>query len=180
MLLSATKSQLLIVDMQERLLPAMCDAEGAVAGCARLLRASSVLEVPTLASQQYPRGLGQTVPDIAGLVPDGATMDKVHFACSGDDAMMHRFTAADRPQVVIGGVEAHVCVLQTALDLKERGFTPFVVLDAVSSRRPESVDLARDRLQSAGVDVVNSEMVLFEWLGQAGTSAFKELSALVK
>ncbi|HZD27056.1 MAG TPA: hydrolase [Alphaproteobacteria bacterium] len=180
MLLDATRAQLLIVDVQERLLPAMHDPETVTAGCARLLRAAAVLEVPVLVSEQYPKGLGPTVPEVAELIPSGAVMDKVHFSCTGDAAIMDRLKRNDRSQVVIAGIEAHVCVLQTALTLQQRGFEPFVVMDAVSSRRPESVALAQTRLAEGGVDLVNGEMVLFEWLGQAGTPAFKSLSPLLK
>lgn len=180
MLLQADRSQLLVVDMQERLLPAMCEPAAAQGACERLLRAAAVLNLPVIASQQYPRGLGQTVPAIAELVPEGGSMDKVHFACSGDPEIMARLTANDRPQVVICGIEAHVCVLQTAVSLQQRGYEPAVVMDAVSSRRPESVALAEARLLANDVEVINSEMAIFEWMGQAGTPAFKELSALIK
>ena len=180
MLIDRTTTQLLVIDMQERLVPAMADPAGAVAGCGKLMRGAGLLEVPVLVSEQYPRGLGSTVPELAALAPQGAIQDKVHFSCAADEGLLARLKKSGRTQVVIGGVEAHVCVLQTAISLKSQGFEPFVVLDAVSSRLPSSVDLARSRLQAEGVAVVNAEMVLFEWMGQAGTPEFKALSPLVR
>ncbi|MDP6343123.1 MAG: isochorismatase family protein [Alphaproteobacteria bacterium] len=180
MLLDVAKCQLLIVDVQERLLPAMYRPEGVLAGCQLLLRAAAAMAVPIIVSRQYPRGLGATVPELAEWVPDGVEMDKVHFSCTGDDALMVKLAGNGRPQVVIGGIEAHICVMQTALDLAARDYQPCVVMDAVSSRRPESVELAQRRLSANGIEQVSAEMVLFEWLGQAGTPEFKELSVLVK
>lgn len=180
MLIDKSAAQVLIIDMQERLLPAMADAAGAVAGCSKLLRGAAQVDVPMLLSEQYPRGLGATVPELAALAPEGAIMDKVHFSCASDAAIMDRIDANWRNQVVIGGVEAHVCVLQTAISLKERGFTPFVVMDAVSSRLPSSVELAAGRLRAEGIALVNAEMVLFEWMAQAGTPEFKALSPMLR
>jgi len=181
MLLDAGRSQLLLVDVQERLMPAMHEAERVVEGCGRLVEAACTLGVPATVSEQYPRGLGATVPQLAErLGPEVPRFAKTHFSCAGDAAILGRLAAAGRPQVVLAGVEAHVCVLQTALQLKAMGFQPAVVWDAVASRTPESRELARERLGRAGVDLVNGEMVLFEWLQRAGTPAFKALSGLLK
>lgn len=180
MLIDKAATQVLIIDMQERLLPAMADAAGAVAGCVKLMRGADALGVPVVMSEQYPRGLGPTVPELAALAPEGAILDKVHFSCAADPAIMSRLQEAGRKQVVIGGVEAHVCVLQTAISLKAAGFEPFVVVDAVSSRLPSSIDLAQNRLSAEDVTLVNAEMVLFEWMQQAGTPEFKALSPLVR
>jgi nicotinamidase-related amidase len=180
MLVDRARAQLLIVDVQERLLPAMTAPDAVVAGCTRLMKAAGIMGLPLTVSEQYPKGLGPTVDAVRAELDDGAVMDKVHFACTADPAIMTRIAGAGRQQVVIAGIEAHVCVLQTAIGLKERGFAPFVVLDASSSRRPESVATARDRLLANGVEVVTGEMVLFECMHQAGTPEFKELSQLVK
>jgi len=180
MLLDRTRSQLLIVDVQERLLPAMDDPAAVETGCSRLLQAARELALPLLVSEQYPKGLGPTVPGLRALVDDDAVMAKTEFSCAGNPAIMDRIAAADRQQVVIAGIEAHVCVLQTAVTLRERGFEPVVVMDASSSRRPESRQAAAERLGTNGVEMVTGEMVLFEWLRQAGTPEFKALSALIK
>ncbi|MBM3492247.1 MAG: isochorismatase family protein [Alphaproteobacteria bacterium] len=180
MLLEADRSQLLIVDEQERLMAAMQGAEAALAASLRLIAAARRLGMPITASEQYPKGLGPTVAAVAATLPNDARLAKLHFAVTADAGLMGRLAGFARPQVVIAGVEAHVCVLQTAIALKRRGYQPAVVWDAVASRAAESKELARDRLLANGVELVNSEMVVFEWLGAAGTPEFKDLSALVR
>jgi nicotinamidase-related amidase len=183
MLLARDKSQLLIIDVQEKLLPAMSDQRVAER-CVRLVRAARTLEIPITISEQYPQGIGPTVAPIReALGYAGSVMEKVEFSCMKNGPLrerLHELRRQGRPQVVIGGIEAHVCVAQTAIDLEEQGFEAFVVADAVSSRSKASRRLALARLLKSGADVVDSEMVLFEWLGKAGTPEFKALLALVK
>ena len=180
MLLEADRSQLLLVDEQEKLMAAMHRAEETAANSLRLLTAARRLQVPITASEQYPRGLGPTVAAVAAALPNDARLAKLHFAVTSDGPLMARLAGFGRPQVVLVGVEAHVCVLQTAIALKQRSYQPAVVWDAVTSRTAEAKELARDRLLANGVEVVNAEMVLFEWLGAAGTPEFKDLSPLVR
>lgn len=184
MLLDRDKSQLLIVDTQEKLLSVVSDPERVVERCVRLVRAARALDVPVTFSEQYPRGLGPTVEPLReALGGVGAVVEKIEFSCVKNEPLrerLHELRRQGRPQVVIGGIEAHVCVAQTAIDLEGQGFEAFVVADAVSSRNKASRRLALTRLLKAGVDVVDSEMVLFEWLGKAGTPEFKELHTLVK
>ncbi|MGC2411041.1 MAG: hydrolase [Methyloceanibacter sp.] len=184
MLLTRDKSQLLIIDVQEKLLSAVSDQERVVERCVRLVRAARTLGVPITLSEQYPHGLGPTVEPIReALGYAGSVVEKVEFSCLKSDPLrerLHELRRQGRPQVVIGGIEAHVCVAQTAIDLEKQGFEAFVAADAVASRTKSSRRLALARLLKAGADVVDSEMVLFEWLGKAGTSEFKELQALVK
>ena len=184
MLITRDKSQLLIVDVQDKLLPAMAEPERVVERCVRLVRAARTLGVPITYSEQYPQGLGQTVEPLRSALEDtGAVVGKVEFSCLKSDALrerLHDLRREGRPQVVIGGIEAHVCVAQSAIDLEEQGFEAFVVADAVASRAKTSRRLALARLLNSRVEVVDSEMVLFEWLGKAGTPEFKALQALVK
>ena len=184
MLLSRDKSQLLIIDVQEKLLPAMADPERVVERCVRLVRAARALEIPITVSEQYPGGIGPTgAPLRDALGNSGAIIEKIEFSCLKNDVLrdyLHDLRRKGRPQVVIGGIEAHVCVTQTAIDLEDQGFEAFVVADATSSRAKSSRRLALARMQRSGVDVVDSEMVVFEWLGKAGTPEFKELLSLVK
>jgi len=184
MLLNRDKSQLLIVDVQEKLLPAVSGAERVVDRCVRLVRAARTLGIPITVSEQYPQGLGPTVAPLReALGYAGAVLEKVEFSCLKAEPLrerLHELRRQGRPQMVIGGIEAHVCVMQTAIDLEEQGFESFVVADAVSSRDKGSRRLALARLLKTGADVVDSEMVLFEWLGKAGTPEFKVLQALVK
>jgi nicotinamidase-related amidase len=184
MLLSRDKSQLLIIDVQEKLLPAMSNPERVVERCVRLVRAARALDIPITVSEQYPQGIGPTVGPLREALGNSATViEKVEFSCLKNEALrdhLHELRRRGRPQVVMGGIEAHVCVNQTAIDLEEQGFEAFVVVDATSSRARSSRRLALARMQRSGVDVVDSEMAVFEWLGQAGTPEFKELLALVK
>ena len=184
MLLNRDKSQLLIVDAQEKLLEAISGKDRVIDRCVRLVRGARMLQVPITVSEQYPQGLGPTADSIRdALANSGFVVDKVEFSCLKNEALrerLHELRRQGRPQVVIGGIETHVCVLQTAIDLEEQGFEAFVVADAVGSRSKVSRKLALTRLLKAGADVVDSEMVLFEWLERAGSREFKELQALVK
>jgi nicotinamidase-related amidase len=184
MLLARDKSQLLIVDVQDKLLSAISGKDRVVDRCVRLVRAARMLGVPITLSEQYPQGLGPTVDSIRdAFANDEFVVDKVEFSCVKNEPLrerLHELRRQGRSQVVIGGIEAHVCVAQTAIDLVSQGFEAFVVADAVGSRAKESRKLALTRLLKASVDVVDSEMVLFEWMERAGTPEFKELQALIK
>ncbi len=184
MLLDRDKSQLLIIDVQDKLLGAIAGKDRVVDRCIRLVRAARALEVPITVSEQYPQGLGPTVDPIRDALANAAFVaDKVEFSCLKNDLLrerLHRLRREGRPQVVVAGIETHVCVLQTAIDLEDQGFEAFIVADAVGSRAKSSRKLALTRLGKGGADVVDSEMVMFEWLERAGTPAFKELQALIK
>lgn len=180
MLLRLEKSCLLIVDVQSRLLPAMTDPSSVVDNSRVLMQSAARLEVPILVSEQYPRGIGHTVPELADLLPAGGVIEKLHFSCMGEAGFATRFKDLGKPQVVVAGIEAHVCVLQTADDLLSSGHDVFVVRDATSSRTTANHQAAMERLAAVGAHIVTTEMVLFEWLMKAGTPEFKELSALIK
>ncbi|HEX6828985.1 MAG TPA: hydrolase [Burkholderiales bacterium] len=180
MLIRRNDSTLFVVDEQARLAPAISGREQALANTAVLIRAANRLGVPVLASEQYPKGLGPTVPEIAELLPQEAVMEKVHFCAAAEETVITRIAGLGRSQVVVAGMEAHVCVLQTALGLKERGYQVYVVADATASRRPQSHALAMDRLRLAGIPAVSTEMVVFEWLARDGTPEFREVLALIK
>lgn len=178
------RGQLLLVDLQERLVPAIAGQEGVAAAAERLARYAVRLGVPVTISEQYPKGLGQTLGAIrAAAGNEAVTLPKVAFSCLADDALAGRVRGlrdGGCAQVVVAGVEAHVCVLQTALDLVADGFEVFVAADATGSRRVESKTLALTRLASAGATIVDAEMVAFEWLARAGTAEFRDVQALLK
>lgn len=176
MLMKIETSCLLAVDFQERLMPAVHDADRIVANGAWLIQIAQRLNVPVLASEQYPRGLGHPVAAIRELLPAEAFMEKLHFSCAAERDCMRRIDALGRQQIVVIGAEAHVCVLQTALDLHAAGRDVYLVADAVSSRSPRDVELALERMRAEGVRVVSREMVVFEWLHQAGDDRFREIS----
>lgn len=183
MILDRDRSQLIVVDVQERLLPAMHDGERVVERCGLLIQSATELGVPTLFSEQYRKGLGPTVECLDSLRGDAVMMEKMHFSCAADpDMLVHvsELAKEGRRQLVLVGIEAHVCVLQSALGFKQAGFDVYVAMDATTSRRQESVDLARDRLLANRITPVNVEMALFEWLHVSGTPEFKAVSKLVK
>ncbi len=176
MLMRTELSCLLVVDLQERLMPAIHRADEVVANGVWLIRIAQRLNVPILASEQYPRGLGHTVAAIRELLPAEAFMEKTHFSCAAERECMRRIDACGREQLVLIGTEAHVCVLQTALGLRAAGKEVYLVADGVSSRSPRDAELALERMRAEGVRVVSREMVAFEWLHQAGTDRFREIS----
>jgi len=178
-LLSRDESRLLIVDMQEKLLPVINDQEAVLANCLKLIKAAKILEVPATVTEQYPKGLGPTVSAIAERLPHGP--EKIEFSCL--NCLDWNSTAADpegRFKVVVAGIESHVCVLQTVLDLLSQGFRVFVAADAVGSRKPLDREIALQRMASSGAVITTTESVLFEWCERAGTPEFKEISRLVR
>lgn len=182
-LLASEQSILVIVDIQQRLLSAMPDvaAHQMTTNTIRLLASADSLSVPVLLSEQYPKGLGATHPDVIAALPEGARrFEKTAFSCFRAPGFVPVLRALIRPQVVLVGQETHVCVLQTALDLLSAGFQVFVVEDAVCSRSASHKNNALDRMRQAGAIVINYESVIFEWLGDARHPDFKTLSALVK
>jgi nicotinamidase-related amidase len=177
-MLDRTRSVLCLIDLQERLVPAIDGGGEVVANAGRLLAAAEELGVPVLMTEQNPEGLGPTVPELAR--PDGAVpvVAKMEF-----DACRARGVVESLPpghHVVVGGMEAHVCVLQTVLGLLDRSRRVYVAADATGSRRPESKAAALARLERAGAEIVTTEMVLFEWLGTADDPSFKTVIGLVK
>jgi nicotinamidase-related amidase len=181
MLLSADDSVLLVIDVQARLLPAMAHPAPVLSRVALLMRAARRLGVPLLVTEQYPRGIGPTVPELAALATPAETVEKIDFACTAEPTVRDRLgLLAPRRQAVLCGIEAHVCVLQSALGLAAGGWQVAVVADAVGSRRDDDRDAALARLATSGVTIVTAEMVLFEWLGRAGTDAFRDLLKLIR
>jgi nicotinamidase-related amidase len=181
MLMDAGKASLLIIDVQERLLPAMLEPERVVAKTQILLKAAEELALPVTISEQYPKGLGRTVSALQ--TSSARVMEKLAFSCWRDEAIKSHLVTlheSGRPQVIVTGIEAHVCVLQSCVDLAQAGFAVFAVADAMSSRKAESAELAFERLRMNDVQVVNTEMVVFELLDKAGTAAFKSLTGLIK
>ena len=171
------RSTLLAIDFQQRLMPAIDGAAATLANAGRLLEAARRLGVPAVVTEQYPKGLGATVEDlpVAGL----PTLAKMEFDASRA-AGLFELLPQGRPDMVVAGCEAHVCVLQTVLGLLDAGHAVRVVGDAIGSRRAESKATAIERMRAAGAEIVTTEMVVFEWLGTAADPAFRDVSALIK
>ncbi len=181
MFMRAEKSALVVVDVQARLLPAIHDSDRVLCNADILLKAADALSVPVILTEQYAKGLGETVKSVRAALPAGTpVIEKITFASTGEPAFVAALEGLGRRRVVLCGTEAHVCVLQTALGLLGLGYTVHLVADAVSSRSPANHAAAIERLRAAGVSVVTTEMVVFEWLERAGTPVFKTVSALIR
>lgn len=175
MLMNARDSALLVVDVQERLLSHIHDWQRVLENVAWLVRVAQKIGVPVMATEQYPKGIGHTHADIAGLLPAGSVGEKMHFSCVAGRCLTP-LPGHERRQMVVCGIESHVCVLQTVLDLRQHGKEVYVVDDSVGSRNPADKALALERMRAHGVAIVSREMVAFEWLHEAGTPLFKEIS----
>ena len=174
-------SQLVIIDVQEKLAAAMQAEPLAqlVRNCGILLQAAALLEIPRLYTEQYPKGLGPTVEALAPWLDASARIEKTAFSCAEVPAFRSQLTS-DKPQLILAGMEAHICVLQTAIGLQELGHQVIVAEDAVLSRNPEHKRNALLRLHQAGIMVSNTESIVFEWLGRAEGDAFKAISRLIR
>jgi nicotinamidase-related amidase len=170
----AADSALIVIDIQERLAFAMPARDSVVRATGILLEAAARLDIPVLITEQYPKGLGGTVADVALKLPEATT--RIEKTCFSASAAL----ALTRPQVVLAGMEAHVCVLQTALELAAGGLDVFVVADAVCSRTEANYSNALARMQRAGIIVTNTESVIFEWLRDAAHEHFRPLSRLIR
>lgn len=174
-------SKLVIVDMQVNLAIVMpADAMQTVTkNCSILAQAAGLLNVPTVLTEQYPQGLGTTLPEIKQHLQDVRAIAKTAFSACGEPKFNQQLQR-ENPHIILVGMEAHICVLQTALDLIEASKTVFVVEDAILSRTPANKANAIARLQQAGAVITNTESVIFEWLSNANHEAFKTLSKLIR
>ncbi len=173
-------SGLVVIDIQERLLPAIWERERVVLNAARLIQGAAILGLPLLATEQYRKGLGVTVPAIAAAMPGFVPLEKLTFSACGVPGFLRALQEKHLSQAILCGIETHVCVLQTCLDLLDAGLRVVVVSDAISSRTPENHRVGLDRMRAAGAEIASTEMVLFELLERAGTAEFKQVLALVK
>ncbi len=176
------RTVLTVIDMQAKLLPYI-DAHLAVTDAVNLLiRGCGVFDVPLLATEQYPQGIGPTVDEVAStiLAAGGRIREKMPFSCFGDGGFRENLRTQGRSQVVVCGIEAHVCVQQTCLDLNAHGYQVFVCADAIGSRAEIDYHMALQRMRDAGVIVTTVESVLFEMCGECGTTSFKEMIGLIK
>jgi nicotinamidase-related amidase len=180
MLIQRHRSCLILVDFQEKLLPSIEGGAAAVARARILVEAARRLDVPIAATEQYSPGLGRTEASLRALVPPGNIVEKQHFAAGREPVFRRLLAELRRPDFVLAGCETHVCLLQTALSLREDGSRVVVVRDAVGSRRAADRDAALARMERQGVELATSEMVAFEWLERAPSPEFRDLLPLLK
>ena len=179
-MLTPEDTVLVLIDFQEKLFNVMSDKEALKENAVKLVKGALALEVPILCSEQNPDGLGPTIPEIKELIPDVTPVPKLSFSCMGEEKFQEQFEALDGPEVILAGIETHVCVYQTVRDLREEGVEAHVVADAVSSRTPENKAIGLQRMDSFGATITSVEIVLFELMGIAEGDKFMELLKIVK
>lgn len=170
----------LVIDMQERLLPAMEENEMILNNCQILINGLQTLGLPILVTQQYTKGLGETVEPIRSIIQNFNPIEKKDFSCCDEAEFAKELERLNTMNIIICGIESHVCVLQTAIDLKEAGLTPIVVMDCISSRSFANVDLAAERFRFEGIMMTSYESILFELTRSSSAPEFKAISNLVK
>lgn len=175
--LEAAHCALAVIDIQEKLLPPIFEKERLLRNSQLLVRLANILHIPVLVSTQYTRGLGATVPEIASLLPDTKNIDKLTFSCFGHDEFCSAIKKLPRERntLLVCGMEAHICVMQTVLGALNRGYVVHVAADAISSRTELNWKLGLDRIKSAGAVISSTEMMIYELLEASGTPAFKEM-----
>lgn len=180
LLLKRENSILIVIDFQTKLADVMNEKEKTEDKISRLIQIASILKTPVLITQQYTKGLGQTTEKLINVTDNFDPIEKQTFSCFKEPKFMKALKLyPDRRQLVITGIESHVCVLQTVLEGKELGYYPFVVADGVTSRNLSDYKFALNRMNSAKVPVVTYEMIAFEWLTRAGTTEFKEVQKYI-
>ncbi|MFA5367754.1 MAG: hydrolase [Dehalococcoidia bacterium] len=179
-MLNIDKTTLVIIDVQEKLSRVMHEKEKLFDNLQKLIKGMKLLDIPIVVTEQNPSGLGPTVPDIASLLSDVKPVIKFSFSCCGEEGFLREIGKLNRKQILLAGIETHVCVYQTAVDLLAAGYEVHAVVDCVSSRTIENKTLALDKMKSEGAKLTGVEIALFELLRTAKHSKFKEMSQIVK
>ena len=174
-----TTTALLVIDVQERLMPVIQGCEAIFNNVNKLISGATILGITTIVTEQYPKGLGHTCPEIQ--IPENVSIDeKMCFSCMRSDNVLVKLKQNNITDIIICGVESHICVLKTALEAIEQGFTVHIVQDAVSSRILDNKGTAIERMRQSGAFIVSTEMILFMLIDEAGTEEFKAISKLIK
>lgn len=179
-LLDRDRSVVVVIDIQERLFPHVHEHERMLARVDLILSAAALMKIPVVLTEQYPRGLGATIEEIRRSIPGIQPLTKMDFSCVPAPGFAEKLSSLNRDQVLLTGIETHVCVAQTALDLAATGRNVAVIADATSSRRPLDAQVALQRMDRSGLTVTTAEAVVFEWLRTAGTEEFKALQPKLK
>jgi len=180
MRISEDNAVALIIDVQERIFPAIAEYEKLEKKLSQLVQGMKILEIPLFVTEQYVKGLGPTIPSLAALFGDLERIEKSSFSCVDEPRFIMNLASSGKEYVIIAGIESHVCVLQTVIDLIGNGYHPVVAEDCVSSRNPNDKKVAIARMQHEGAIVTTCESILFELLRYSGTEKFKAISRLVK
>ncbi len=178
-LLQKEQTALLVIDVQERLMPVIHEQEKIFANVNKLLRGAEILGLETIITEQYPKGLGNTCKEVE-IGENKTLIEKMCFSCMLSEPVTEQLKLTNKKSLIVCGVESHICVLKTTLDALKQGYEVHVVADAVSSRAAENKQIALDRMRQAGAFITSVEMILFMLLDKAGTDEFKAISKLIK
>lgn len=170
----------LVIDMQEKLLPHVKNNEKITETCLKVVKGLRILNVPIVVTQQYTKGLGNSIPSLNDAIGNFSYIEKLSFSCYREPSFIKIMNRTGKRNVIIMGVEAHVCILQTALDLLYNNFNPVIVTDCIGSRRDEDKEIALWRMRDVGCIMTTAESILLELTRKAGTPEFQEISKLVK
>ena len=176
----STETIALVIDIQDKLFPHIDNHENLQTNCKILLSGLNVLGIPVVVTEQYPKGLGSTIKELSNLITDFSPIEKLSFSCCGEKKFLEKVQEYSKRNIIICGIETHVCVLQTVMDLIERGYHPVIIEDCVSSRKRSDRETALKRMAREGVIITTYESILFELCEVAGTDQFKQISKLVK
>ncbi len=178
--IARNKAGLVVVDIQEKLLPSIHEKERVVANAVRLVKGAAIMKLPVFVTEHYRKGIGPTVPEVIAGVQDFTLLEKLTLSSCDAEGFVDALEAKKVRDIVLCGIEAHVCVTQTCLGLLAQGFNVYVAADAISSRTPENHRIAVERMRDAGAVIASTEMMLFELLGRGDTDEFKQILALVR
>lgn len=179
-MLDKKSTALVIIDVQEKLTNVIFEKEKLVQNLVKLIEGAKVLGLPIIWTEQYPKGLGETIPELKSILEEIKSIEKIHFSCCGEPDFRFELEKASAHTLLVAGIEAHVCVYQTVADLIDSSFQVELVTDAISSRIPENRELGIKKCEDLGANLTSVEMCLFELLKQAGTFEFKAISKIVK
>lgn len=179
-LISNNDSVLVIVDIQERLVPKISDKHTVIDNTVTLIKSAGILNIPITVTEQYPKGLGSTIPEIKDLIIPWQPIEKICFSCFGSSDFSEKLEGLGKNNLILCGIESHICIMQTALDGLKSNYSVFFVKDAISSRTKNNRETGFERMAQAGAIPVSTEMVVFELLREAGTDKFKQIVSLIK
>lgn len=179
-LISRENAVLVVIDVQEKLFPLISDGEKILENMRKLIQFARIISMPIVLTEQYPKGLGPTIPEIRDLIPNIQPVEKVEFSCFGSEEFREIIKRLNAKSLIIVGIETHICVMQTAIEGVKEGFKVCVVSDATSSRNPEDKSAALERLRDNDIIVASTEMLIYELLKRAGTQEFREALKLIK
>jgi nicotinamidase-related amidase len=177
--MNSDDTALIAIDIQEKFLPVISNLKDVIINAKKIITAFKMLKMPMLLTEQYPTGLGKTVKEIASLT-DIDPIEKVHFSCFGEKKFVKELEPLEVKNLVLLGIEMHVCVLNTAIDARDRGYTPYVVVDATGSRSQRDYDISLARMMQEKIFLTTTEMLLFQLLTKAGTPEFRAISKIIK